>query len=254
MNENRDEFTPKVIPEVDVRIGWEISNGLYKSEMWAPSNRRFKITKDNLNYLYKFWDDFFEYYNNEKKTANELSENKMRVRVFYFLKEQRAAHESFTPDILHKIQLKVEEMSLDFHEKNIYECGGDLRKLFFNKDEQSARAYLLDKLKGNKDLGIVRSMGDFSLETIAIWVLSSLFNVSSLEEKSVRLAHLIEQLDLFVRVYHAHYNKDPKKLVDLSKRPVLPEEESKGDIKEEESKGEKMDVESYDIKNGDQHL
>lgn len=137
---------------------------------------------------------------------------------------------------------------------NIYECGGDLRKLFFNKDEQSARAYLLDKLKGNKDLGIVRSMGDFSLETIAIWVLSSLFNVSSLEEKSVRLAHLIEQLDLFVRVYHAHYNKDPKKLVDLSKRPVLPEEESKGDIKEEESKGEKMDVESYDIKNGDQHL
>lgn len=64
----------------------------------------------------------------------------------------------------------------------------------------NAKEYLLLKLTSQHDIGVLNSMGDFTLECIIIYVLGLLLNNPSSERSHmVRLATLIEKLDTTVR-------------------------------------------------------
>lgn len=185
----------------DVTKAWENKRNLYNSKLWIPKMKYGKIQPVvMIDKLYEFWDEFIFSYTKEDDKKKKNIHDEYRIQVFDYLQDRRKKID-LSPEELIDIQKVVEKMTLQFSEESIFRNIPKLIRLLINKEEQSAKDYLLDKLNDDKDKEIVRQLGTYTLECIAIWVLSKLFNVFSLEENSVRLATLIDQLDQHVRLH-----------------------------------------------------
>lgn len=92
-----------------------------------------------------------------------------------------------------------------------------LMGLFFNKNEKSAKDFLLYSLVNDNESLLtrkVRMIPAWKLEPLVIWVLSKHFNVFALEQKSVRLATLIQDLDTEIGIYLQEQGAElPKKVL-----------------------------------------
>lgn len=178
-------------------IKWERTHKKYNCKLWVPEkNRSGKTHFKAIEALYDFWDIFLNSYKNETDSKKEEG-YKPCDKVFEFLEK------SWKPDLndleLREIQLKVEEMTLNFKVSTVLKSTPQLKALFFNG--VSAKDFLLESLEDKKELEKVRNLPAWGIEPVVIWVLSKLFNVFALEKKSVQLARLIDKLDTSVREY-----------------------------------------------------
>ena len=176
---------------------WELINQKYNADLWIPPAKKgVVITPDIIDKLYLFWDNFLGSYEKEGINRKQNTDPVSKGKVFDLLASRSSNNTNQTPEELREIQTQIEHLTIHFDEGSVHESAGQLKGKFFNKDRQSARDYLLDKLKDDKDKDIVRGMGTYTLECVAIHVLSKLFNVFSLEKTSVLAAALISELDI----------------------------------------------------------
>jgi hypothetical protein len=152
------------------------------------------ITPDIIDKLYLLWNNFLGSYKKEGINHKQNTDPVSKGKVFDSLASRSSNNMNQTPEELREIQTQIEHLTIHFDEGNVHESVGQLKGKFFNKDRQSTRDYLLDKLKDDKDID--RGMVTYTLECVAIHVLSKLFNVFSLEKTSVLAATLMSELDI----------------------------------------------------------
>ena len=176
---------------------WELENNKFNADLWTPPTKKFVVlTPQILDKLYLFWENFLGSYENEGINRKQNTDPVSKGKVFDLLASRSSNNTNQTPEELREIQTQIEHLTIHFDEGSVHESAGQLKGKFFNKDRQSAKDYLLDKLKDDKDKDIVRGLGTYTLECVAIHVLSKLFNVFSLEKTSVLAAALISELDI----------------------------------------------------------
>lgn len=182
----------KALLKADPMLQWELDNKKFNTKYWAPKRCKDKdglIDHNLTDKLYLFWDKFLQSYESESES---FKENAVRaVNVFDFLKS------SWKPDLsldeLRKIQLKVEDMTYRLRGTSYIENTPQLKTIFFQG--KSAKSFLIETLKNEQLLDLVRATPSWGVEPIVILVLSKHFNVFSLEKKGVPVATLIEDFD-----------------------------------------------------------
>jgi len=75
--------------------------------------------------------------------------------------------------------------------------------------ETTAKDILLHKLKNVEDIQIVKQLGAYTLEAMAVWVLGKHFNPFNLEYKRVSTQTLVKEFDMTVRE-HVMLESDPE--------------------------------------------
>jgi DNA-directed RNA polymerase len=86
--------------------------------------------------------------------------------------------------------------------------------------EITAKDMVLKKLTDEEDIRLVRKMGAFTLESIAVWVLSRHFNPFNLDSKQISTQSLIKDLDKTIR-----------EQIELSNDPGFAKVKKKGETK-----------------------
>lgn len=95
------------------------------------------------------------------------------------------------------LQILIEDLTMKFDDKNIYNSTPNMIKLLINKDLPSAKEYLYSNLP-SKYFPMLKMFGSYTLEAIIIHVLGLVFN--SLSKSSVvRLSTLLEKVNSTVR-------------------------------------------------------
>lgn len=104
-------------------------------------------------------------------------------------------------DMLLKLQLLIEDMTMKFDEKSVFKSSSNLIKLLIGKDMITAKEFLKQKKcdLSENDLKLIHEFGQYTLEALIINVLGSMFNCVN-ELSVVKASTLMEQIDSAVRV------------------------------------------------------
>lgn len=161
--------------------------------------------KDNTkrSNLERFWND---YYQSISKSVN-LNEargvkNLYHDKVISLLKEYKDANADDNgnviqdPEKLYALQLQIENMTMHFDEASIFSSTHNIISQLMGKRMENARDFLRRKLKSDDDIIILNEFGQYTIEALIVYVLCLLFSSSDIQ---IRVASLVEQLEVNVR-------------------------------------------------------
>lgn len=153
--------------------------------------------------LERFWN---EYYLSLEKTTN-FYEGKSLKHLYYdkvvsVLSEYKESNQDkngnviYDPEKLYDLQKKIEEMTMHFDEENIFNSTYNIISMLMGPRMENARDFLRRKLQSDDDIILLNEFGQYTIEALIVYVLCLLFSASDI---MVRVASLVEQLEINVR-------------------------------------------------------
>ena len=100
---------------------------------------------------------------------------------------------------LYKLQIKIEKLTMDFNENDIYKSTPNLIMKLIGGNMITAKEYLKGKISNELYNDTIYYFGHYTLEAIIIYVLGILYNCNH-ELSMIRVSTLLERLDKMVRV------------------------------------------------------
>lgn len=173
----------------------------------AQTNRHAKLYQKQLeDFLIGLYTKLFKECSGLDETTKSKP-NKYKEGVFQMLNDVKK-EKGFDPERDEMLKLSVEELvslqekieatTLSFDEESIFKTAPDLVKMLIKENEVNAKDYIksLNKLS-NDDIELLSYLGQYTLEGIIVYVLSTLF--ASEGHPAVRAATLLDRLDDCVR-------------------------------------------------------
>lgn len=202
----------------------------YNKQYWVPKHHleNDTLNNDKIKLLYTFWDTIMDHLSINMKGKK----NQYMFKTFEYLKSEMNKQKVIdinkctnsyklldlnrhSRNELSNIQYEMEELTLNFSEDSVHQQFKHLINQIRSKkkddkdnpnkdsiveyDETTAKLMLLDKLKNEDDIKIVKHLGPLTLEAIAVWVLSKHFNPFKLEDSRVNTQTLVLDFDQTVR-------------------------------------------------------
>ncbi|KAG6621672.1 hypothetical protein I3842_Q008800, partial [Carya illinoinensis] len=153
--------------------------------------------------LVRFWNEFYTSFlqnTNKSEQQGKTSSVKYKDTVFDILENAKARF-PLRDEELRDIQKEIEDITLLFDEKSIFNTVPDIIRILIRDNEESAKDYLRRRPLEKDDIELLSEFGQYTIETLIVYVLSLFFH--SVESNTlIRVASLVEQLESSVR-HHA---------------------------------------------------
>lgn len=153
--------------------------------------------------LVRFWNEFYTYFLlSTNKSEQQCKSNTVKYKDTVFdILENAKARFPLSDEELHDIQKEIENITLLFDEKSIFNTVPDIIRILIRDNEESAKDYLRRRPLEKDDIELLSEFGQYTIETLIVYVLSLFFH--SVESNTlIRVASLVEQLESSVR-HHA---------------------------------------------------
>ena len=136
--------------------------------------------------------------------------SKYREDVIKLLHEAKSCYSLLHEDQLVPLQQKIEDLSMKYDDRIIYNIIPNLIKRLIRKELPTAKDYLKKCLKDNTEiLELLTYLGHYSLEAIILNVLCTVFNSLNVNT-AVRVSTLVQQLDSTVRLQSKLFRQSKK--------------------------------------------
>ncbi|KAK7357083.1 hypothetical protein VNO80_16364 [Phaseolus coccineus] len=138
----------------------------------------------------------------KKKVSNNNNENSNQYKnaVIDLLEDNKEVihkNEFEKTKFLYSLKTKIENLTMEFDEESLDKTSYNILNKLIKQDQTNARDYLLPKLS-EKDANLLQVFNQYTIEALIVHLLAQLFNNSE-DNLIIRVATLIEQLDLIVR-------------------------------------------------------
>ena len=155
--------------------------------------------KRKMEILNKFWNFFYSKLPDSPDPDNKKSNTvKYQDEIIRLLHDKKDIFPCYPREQRIYFQLMIEEMSMDYNERNLHKTSPNLLKLLISNDKTTAKEYLKNNLP-NEELPLLHNLKAYTLESFIIYVLGLLF--SCIKDKPVvRLATLLDRMDYAVRM------------------------------------------------------
>lgn len=137
----------------------------------------------------------------EEKTANKRYKEGVIALLAKYKQENLGADNRVIsdPEKLYNLQLEIENLTMRFDEESIFKSTSDILKMLINPDLECARDFLRMKLTSEEDQELLGELGHYTLEAVIVYVLCVLFTSGDASNSMIRVASLVEQLEVNVR-------------------------------------------------------
>lgn len=188
-----------------------------------------------------FWKEFYDYVEEQmakkpydEKTANKRYKEGVIALLMKYKEENRGADNQvvLNKDKLYKLQLEIENLTMRFDEESMYKSTSDILKRLINPDLECARDFLRTKLTSEEDQELLGEFGQYTLEAIIVYVLCLLFSSGDASNSMIRVAALVEQLEVNVRSQVKMLRQRRSKAKTGVGSPVLPQDSGRKSVLE----------------------
>jgi len=189
-------------------------------------------SNSNDTIINEFWDQLYR--DIEAKSLYKGEVERYNTKVFQILNEYKKVKKSHntmdqSENELRELQIRIENITHNFDERNILKETPNLIKLLIGKDLINAKLYLCKYIPPDIYNSTIVQFGEYTLEAIIIYVLGLVFH--SIQESSVvRVSTLLGMLDRTVRTQANIINKNKMESSTATSSRV--DSSKEGDIKQ----------------------